>query len=313
MRRRMSTTGADEIVAIFTRGPSAAPIRAAPLTTTSRRRSALDRNRAARSSGSPMWRPSGPTLPLNVSAVGMATSIDGKSSFHPSAHQSRSNGPVSPTTDPSIRVTPAFAICSASASSASGASSGSPCPTSQRSPSITPSTGAADAIARVAITRSGPTACRSAIERSSFSFDAGGRVTQPRCPYHSAPSSPIVTDIRRSPISPSIRALPRRLRAPRAERDACRIGGACGAAVAASAVTGTAGDHAGHQEGGEEHDGRARSDDGTRLVRRRSGCATCPARAPAPQRASRCAPRASSAAPSGRAAWRRSSPGPGRS
>ena len=144
-----------------------------------------------------MWRPSGPTFPRNVSAVGIATSISGKSSFQPGAHQSRSNGPVSPITDPSIRVTPAAPIWSASPSSGAGPSSGSPCPTSHRSPSITPSTGAAWAIARVWITRSGPTVASSAMDSSSFSFEAGARSTHARCRYQKAPSSPIVTDIRR--------------------------------------------------------------------------------------------------------------------
>ena len=43
------------------------------------------------------------------------------------------------------------------------------------------------------------------MDSSSFSFEAGARSTHARCRYQNAPSSPMVTDIRRSPISASIR------------------------------------------------------------------------------------------------------------
>ena len=138
----------------------------------------------------------------------MATSIDGKSSFHPSAHQSRSNGPVSPTTDPSIRVTPAFSDLLRERLQRVGCELGVAVPDE---PEI-PVDHAVDGRGRSHRARGdhpvGTDRLQQRHREQQLLVRRGGRVTQPRCPYHCEPSSPIVTDIRRSPISASIRSLP---------------------------------------------------------------------------------------------------------
>jgi hypothetical protein len=56
------------------------------------------------------------------------------------------------------------------------------------------------ALAFVRIVRHGRYRCSNAIESKSFSFEAGGRPTQPRCPNHESPSLPIATERGRFPI-----------------------------------------------------------------------------------------------------------------
>ena len=312
MRRRMSTTGADEIVAIFTRGPSAAPIPAAPLTTTSRRRSALDRNRAARSSGSPICVPPGPTLPLNVSAVGMATSIDGEVVLPPL-------GPPVALEGAGVADHRSLDPCHARLRDLLrerlqrvGGELGVAVPDE---PEI-PVDHAVDGRGRRHRARGDHAVGPDRLQECHREEQLLVRRRRARHPAEvSVPQRAVIADrdghpsFADQPVDP---CLPRRVgRLARSgsasDRRRVRSGGR------RRGRDRDGGDHAGDQEGGEDMtDAHVRT-----MVRgwseRRSRCATCPARAPAPQRASRCAPRASSAAPSGRAAGRRSSPGPGRS
>ena len=90
---------------------------------------------------------------------------------------------MAPYTCPRIRRTPFAAIAAASARMSSGPVSGSPWPTIQTSPSITPSTGLRVVRARSGTVVDGESRSIRASDRSSFSFEAGGRATQSLCRY----------------------------------------------------------------------------------------------------------------------------------
>ncbi len=163
-----------------------------------------------------------------------------------------------------------------------------------------------------AITRSGPTAASSAIDRSSFSFDAGARITHARCRYQTSPS---FADRHRHPSAADQLvdlALPSRRIVRAGGRDRPRrtvAGPAPGAAWPAAGMPATM-ERASRMA--RRH--RARMSGRWYEVDRAPGGrgVTYLARAPRPRRASRCAPPGASAARAVRAAVRRSTPARGR-